>query len=152
MIAHHAFGIPGAAGCVDQAGQVQVDVFAWGGVQRGSRPGCRQMPQLQPIDEGSRVLRLAAAGDRICDGRAGRQQIRQHIRPAGFDQQRLGAAVVEDVDQLVVLGGVVDDDENAARFERCEDAHHRLDRVLQVDGHPVAALHSLCAAVPGRGG
>ena len=52
---------------------------------------------------------------------------RQTGVPVGGEQCR-GAAIVEDVGQLVSLGGVVDDDERPGRLEDAKDGEHCLDR------------------------
>src|SRR5439155_25368382 len=61
---------------------------------------------------------------------------------AGVGDEARGAAVVQDVRELLRLDARIDDQEHAAGLERGKDRHHGVGGVVQIHGDPIGSAHA----------
>ncbi len=145
MRRHHALWLARAARRVDQAGQV---ILIAGARQRFRRVVFLDAGKAEHGARGGHLLARRAYEDGDPERRRLAKELPQQRGLAGHANDGAGPAIVQHIDELIPLGGAIDDHEDSARLERCKDAHHQLDTVGQEEGHPVAGSHTVVTQRP----
>ena len=140
---HHALGEAGRSRGVDEHGEIDVDARRR---RRRRASALRARPRrAAPPSE----RRLAAGDDDERRPTAHSASASAATPPSlALRDERRGAAVVEDVGELVGLGRGIDGLNTRAGLEHGEDRDDRLPAIVQEDDDAVAARHAARARAP----
>jgi len=129
---HHPFGIAGAAGGIDESGQIDVDNPWQISPDRRRGENFSQRRGVRPLLAGR------IEHDHPEPGEIRTQPLeRQPARPLRNEDG--GAAIPQHIDQLVVLGGGIEADKDPSRHQDGIDRHTGIGRIIHVEQNPVAA-------------
>ena len=134
---HHALGPAGRTRGVDQRRQIDVDALP--SRRLGHRGGYGV--ERHGVLAGRGLVGTAADKD-AGQMRGVRPQVWQRLQLPGVGDEARGAAVVQDVRELLRLDARIDDQEHAAGLERGKDRHHGVGGVVQIHGDTIGSAHA----------